>query len=67
MTIAVDNVANHRQMYIISCMNVPKQSQLVQKNEKLFMMWSLALYPSKVLIGVWSVLTPSVSTWVIVC
>ncbi len=38
MTIVNDNIENHRQMYIISCMNVPKQSQLDQKNEKLFMM-----------------------------
>ncbi len=37
MTIATDNVGNSRQMYIISCMNVPKQSQLVQKNEKLLL------------------------------
>ncbi len=37
MTIATDNVGNSRQMYIISCMKVPKQSQLVQKNEKLLL------------------------------
>ncbi len=36
MTIATDNIGKRRQMYIISCMNVPKQSQLVQTNEKLF-------------------------------
>ncbi len=36
MTIATDNVGNRRQMYIISCMNVPKQL-LVQKNEKLIL------------------------------
>ncbi len=35
MTIATDNVGKRRQMYIISCTNVPKQSKLVQKNEKL--------------------------------
>ncbi len=38
MTIASDNVGNRRQMYINSCMNVPKQSQLVQKNDTLFIM-----------------------------
>ncbi len=37
MTIATVDVGNPRQMYIISCMNVSKQSQLVQKNEKLMM------------------------------
>ncbi len=36
MILATDNVGNHRQMNIISCMNIPKQSQFVQKNEKLF-------------------------------
>ncbi len=36
MTIATDDVGNRRQMYIISCMNVPKQSLLVQKNKKLY-------------------------------
>ncbi len=35
MTLATDNVGNCRQMYIFNCMNVPKKSQLVQKNEKL--------------------------------
>ncbi len=37
MTIATDNVGNRRQMYIINCMKVPKQLQLVQKNEKLLL------------------------------
>ncbi len=37
MTLATENVGNSRQMYIISCMNVPKQSQFVQKNEKLLL------------------------------
>ncbi len=37
MILATDNAGNRRQMYIISCMNVPKQSQLVQKNEKLLL------------------------------
>ncbi len=26
-------------MYIINCMNVPKQSQLIQKNEKLLLQY----------------------------
>ncbi len=37
MTLATANVGNRRQMYIINCMKVPKQSQLVQKNEKLLL------------------------------
>ncbi len=37
MTIATVDVGNRRQMYIINCMNVPKLSQLVQKNEKFMM------------------------------
>ncbi len=40
-----------------------KCTKATEKNCKL----TLALYPSKDLIGVWSILTPSVSTLVIVC
>ncbi len=36
MILSTENVVNCRQMYIISCMNLPKQSQFVQKNVKLF-------------------------------
>ncbi len=96
MTILADDVGNCRQMYIINCMNVPKQSlfkrmrtfydvhkwlddveveqvvlrrsekctKAIEKNCEL----TLALLsPSKDLIGAWSIVTPSVSTWVIVC
>jgi len=37
MILAIDNVGNGRQLYIINCMNVPKHLQLVQKNEKLLL------------------------------
>ncbi len=36
MILSTENVVNCRQMYIISCMNLPNQSQFVQKNVKLF-------------------------------
>ncbi len=37
MILATENVGNRSQMYIISRMNIPKQSLLVQKNEKLLL------------------------------
>ncbi len=37
MILATENIGNCRQMYIIGCMNVPKQSQRVEKNEKLLL------------------------------
>ncbi len=37
MILATENVWNRRRKYIISCMNVPKQSQLVQKNDKVIL------------------------------
>ncbi len=37
MILATENAGNRRQMYVIDCMNVPKQSQLVEKNDKLLL------------------------------
>ncbi len=36
MKIVTDNVGNQSQMHMISCMNVPKQSQLVKKKQETF-------------------------------
>ncbi len=48
MILATENVGNRRQMYIISFMNVPTQSQLVQKNEKLLLYMHKWLYDVEV-------------------
>ncbi len=39
--LATENVGNLKQMYIISCMNVSKQLQFIQKNEKLLLRCAL--------------------------